>query len=182
MRIVFEKQQLVIFGAAAALLTGFVFCGYAPLQKKLDQVCQVKADQEVLIATAAEQKTQLPLLEEQLDELQGMIANYELNIPQQRDLGGFLQQIADLIDKHDLTEQVVQPGSETQADGLKCIPITIQCKGSLSRIFDFYRELQELDRMVRIENVKLVNKKDYSGEVSMQTKAVVYYRPQVDRG
>jgi hypothetical protein len=42
--------------------------------------------------------------------------------------------------------------------------------------------LQRLDRLVRIESVKLVNSDDLSGQVSMQTRTVVYYRPNVDQG
>ena len=182
MKLFFEKKQLLICGAALAFLVGFLFCGYNPLQKKLLQVRQVKADRESLISSSVEHEKQLSALKFELEELQNAILNYDSNIPRQRDLGVFLQQIAELINEHDLTEQVVQPGVETDSDGLRSIPVKIQCKGKLPRIFDFYRSLQGLDRMVRIENVKLVNEKDYRGQVSMQTSAVIYYKPEADKG
>ena len=56
------------------------------------------------------------------------------------------------------------------------------CKGSLKQIFEFYKALQGLDRLVRIEQVKLVNDNDFSGRVSMHTEAVIYYRAGATQG
>ena len=58
----------------------------------------------------------------------------------------------------------------------------MQCKGELAQISEFYRRLQTLDRLVRIEKVKLSNDNSYSGQVNMETEAVVYYRAKVGRG
>jgi Tfp pilus assembly protein PilO len=58
----------------------------------------------------------------------------------------------------------------------------MQGKGRLKQIFEFFGRLQSLDRLVRIEQVKLVNDRDFSGEVSMQTKAVIYYRTEAGQG
>jgi len=182
MKVIFEKQQLLICGTALAILGGFVFFGYMPLQEKLLQVRQVKSDNELLISSALEHKNQLSARKVELENIKNSIFNYDLNIPPKRELGVFLQRISELINKHELGQQVVLPGVETVSGDLRCIPIKIQCKGSLPRIFDFYTSLQGLDRMVRIENVKLVNSKDYSGQVSMQTTAVIYYKPESSKG
>jgi len=60
---------------------------------------------------------------------------------------------------------------------LTCIPVIMQCKGSLRQMFDFFRTLQALDRLVRIEHLELSNAGDFSGEVSMRADVVIYYRP-----
>jgi hypothetical protein len=39
--------------------------------------------------------------------------------------------------------------------------------------------LQTLDRLIRIEQIKLSNDGKYKGQVSMETKAVIYYRAKV---
>jgi hypothetical protein len=58
----------------------------------------------------------------------------------------------------------------------------MKCKGKLAQIFEFYRRLQGMDRSVRIEQVKLFNDSDFSGEVSMDAKAVIYYMAKVGQG
>jgi Tfp pilus assembly protein PilO len=99
-------------------------------------------------------------------------------VPAQKSIGEFLQQIADLMSQYNLSEQVVAPSREIKGDSLNCIPIDVQCKGKLAQMFDFYKRLQDLDRLVRIERVTLTNDTDLSGQVSMQTQAVIYYRLQ----
>ena len=193
-----EKQQIVILCLAFSMVVGFVLLRYLPLQKRIKAVEQRRTEQRLAIAEAQRRSEQLPILKEQLLKLQRTVGNYEANVPAQRDLGVFLQQIANLMDEHNLKEQQVQPGKEMKivdssprgvhrtatgsgqrtADSkkLSAIPVNIQCKGKLKQIFEFYRRLQKLDRLVRIEQVKLENDSDFSGEVSSQTRVVVYYR------
>ena len=161
---------------------GFVLFRYLPLQKRIKAVKQTSAAQRLAIAKGTVDGGQLPLLKEQLLKLQRKLGNYEANIPEQRALGVFLQRIANLMNEHNLREQVIEPRKEIGADELNCIPVSMKCKGKLTQVFEFYRRLQGLDRLVRIEQVKLRNDSDFSGEVSMETKAVVYYRAEVGKG
>jgi len=164
---------------AGLFVADFIWFGYLPLQRRLTALNRAKAAQDRLIVKATLQRQQLPVLEEQLQQLQTLVADFEANVPTQRSLGVFLQQIANLMSEHNLSEQVVTPGKEIKADGLSCIPVGMQCTGRLVQIFEFYKRLQGLDRLVRIEQVRLTNDTDFSGQVSMQTKAFIYYRPQV---
>ena len=93
-----------------------------------------------------------------------------------------MQRIANLMNEHNLQGQLIQPGKEIKAGELNCIPVNMQCKGRLSQIFEFYRRVQGLDRLVRIEHVKLVNDGDFGGEVNMQINAVIYYGAEVGQG
>lgn len=177
-----KRQQIVICVLAGAIVGGFLLFRYLPLRKKARVVEQMKTAQTFAIVKESAESKQLPILEEQLLKLRAKVANYEVSIPVQRDLGAFLHRVADLMNEHNLKEQVVAPGKEMEADELKCIPIDMQCKGRLAQVFEFYKHLQGLDRLVRIEKIELVNDGDFSGEVSMQTKMVVYYRPEAGQG
>lgn len=182
-----ERQQITIFLVAAAIVGGFVLVRYLPLQEKTRAVKDAKSAQTLAVTKCEAEGRQLPVLKEQLLKLQsatkyGGVGSYELNIPAERALGGFLQKIADLMNRHNLEEQVVAPGNEVIAGNLKCIPLDMQCKGKLSQIFEFYKQLQQLDRLVRIEQVKLENDNSFGGRVSMHTKAVIYCRAEAPKG
>jgi Tfp pilus assembly protein PilO len=177
-----ERKQVAIYIAAGAMIAAFVLFRYLPLRQRIKAVEQTKNAQKLAISRAATEKVQLPTFEEQLLNLQRTVGNYEANIPAQRDLGVFLQQIADLMSKLHLREQVVAPGKEIEAKKLNCIPVSVQCKGKLAQIFEFYKLVKKLDRLVRIEQVRLVNDSDFIGDVAMQTEMVIYYRPQTEQG
>jgi Tfp pilus assembly protein PilO len=178
-----ERQQILICVAAVAIVGGFVLFRYLPLHRRLQAIEQRQTAQKLALAKAETEKQQLPVLTEQLRETQEKIGDYDAKIPRERNhLGVFLQQVTNLMNEHDLRENVIQPGQEIKADGLKCIPVDMRCKGRMDRIFEFYKRMQGLNRLVRIEHIKLENDTSFSGEVSMQTKAVVYYRMEPDQG
>lgn len=163
------------------MLTGVTVCvfilfWYLPLRRQAKVVEQARATETLALAKAAADRLRVPVLKEQLQQLRSQLGDYEAHIPEQRNVGLFLRGIADLMNEHNLREQVVTPGPEVEAQGLTCIPVNMQCKGQLSQLFKFYHRLQVLDRLIRIEQVKLVNDGSYGGEVSMETKAVIYYR------
>jgi len=176
--VIIQKRQTLIYIIAALLVTDFVFLGYMPSRQRLKSVKQARAKQLHVIAKASAENKQRLLLEQQLQSLQRLVTNYEKKVPTERDLGLFLKQIANLMTKHNLTEQVVAPAKEIEADGLNCIPVDIKCKGKLTQLFEFYNDLAELDRLVRIEQVILANDEAFIGIVDMHTKAVIYYRTQ----
>ena len=155
---------------------------YLPLRRRMKAARQTKAAQTLTIAKGTADGKQLPLLKEQLLELQRELENYEANIPERSDIGVFLQRIAGLMNEHNLRGQVIEPRKEIEAEKLNCIPVNMKCKGRLTQIFEFYRRLQGMDRLIRIEQVKLFNDSDFSGEVAMEAKAVIYYKAQAGQG
>ena len=177
-----KRQQLMVFVAAGVIIGGFGLFRYLPLRRRIKALRQTKAAQTLIIAKGTADGKQLPLLKEQLLELQRELENYEANIPERSDIGVFLQKIAGLMNEHNLRGQVIEPRKEIKAEKLNCIPVNMKCKGRLTQIFKFYRRLQGMDRLIRIEQVKLFNDSDFSGEVAMEAKAVIYYRAQVGQG
>ncbi|MHC4659408.1 MAG: type IV pilus inner membrane component PilO [Planctomycetota bacterium] len=177
-----ERRQIVICAVAGAMVGGFVLFRYLPLRKRIKTVEQTKAAQRDAVTKALAEQGQLPILKEQLRKLKTTVGDYEARVPGHGDLGPFLHRIANLMNEHNLREQRVQPGKEVEAEGLNCIPVSMQCKGGLKQIFEFFYSLQALERLVRIERVKLENDKDFSGELSMRTDTVVYYRPRAGQG
>lgn len=167
---------------AAAMVGGFLILRYQPLRKKLHAVHQAKSKHLLTIAKGSADRKQLPALQQRVLKLQNQLQNYKQNIPSKRDLGRFLSTIADLMKQHHLKQQVVAPGPEIETDRLNCIPIDMQCKGRLNQLFEFYKHLQQLPRLVRINKVQLLNDPHFDGLVTMHTKAVIYYRTQPPKG
>ncbi len=177
-----KRQQTIICVLAAAIVCVFAIFWYLPLRKQMKTIEQVKSAQTLAIAKGDADGRQLAMLKEQLQHLKADFREYEANIPEQRSVGTFLGKIADLMNENNLKDQQITPGREIETDKLNCIPVSMQCKGELSQIFKFYRQLQEMDRLVRIEKVKLTNDSSYNGQASMATEVVVYYRTKVEQG
>ena len=176
------RQQAAIFVEIVVMAAGFVLFRYMPLRKKMRVIKQTKTEQALAVARTSVESKQLPILKAQLQQLQKAAESYETNIPAERALGVFLHQIATLMNEYNLKEQLVQPRREIETDEFNCIPVNIQCKGKLNQIYEFYKRVQELNRLIRIEQVNLANDRGLGGEVTMKTRVVIYYRPQSEQG
>lgn len=180
-----RRQQLWVYLVGVLFVADFAFYGYLPSQRRLRALDEASAHQARLIATAASQSEELPELRQRLQTAREIVAHYEEYVPPKQTIGVFLKQIAHLMTEHSLSDQVVAPGKEIEADDINCIPVSMDCTGALRDIFGFYRDVRAMDRLVHIEKVVLKNDSDLMGQVSMHTEALIFYRTpaeQANRG
>ena len=176
--LIYEKRQIWIYISLVILLCGFVYFRYLPLHRELAGINDDKASEIAAISKSITENQNLSAFKDELERLQGRAGNYDMHVPSQRNLGGFLRKIADLMSNYSLADQVVQPDKEQEISGLYCIPINMECKGQLEQIFGFFKSVQKLSRVVRIISVELKNDSQFSGQVRMRTKAYIYYHAQ----
>jgi Tfp pilus assembly protein PilO len=176
-----RKQQAWLYAIAVLFCADFVFYGYMPSHKRLQSLQQAEFQQRRMIETAAAQSKELPALKTRLKNVEQIVEHYESYVPQEESSGVFLQEIARIMTEHDLTDQVVVPGREVESEGIRCIPVRVNCRGNLKDIFSFFHAFQAMERLVRIQKVMLQNDRDFTGNVSMDTQAVIFYRPQATR-
>mgnify|MGYP006294258627 CR=1 FL=1 len=176
------KKQLVLFVAALAVFAGYFLVRIAPVRAKLDEVRKDNQRQQQILAEAADVQVRLNEARKKLEIVEKRIGNYSSKIPSSRAMGRLLERIADLMDENGLEDQMIRPGSEQQQGNLGRIPITMECRGSLEEVFDFYRSLEGLERLVRIESIELNNEDRHSGNIKMKTRASVYYEPTENEG
>ncbi len=177
-----KRQQMSICIIGTLLVADFVLFGYMPSYTRLKELRAEGARQSRVIAQASVQKGRLSSLKENLAGLEVRVADYESNVPADREIGRFLHEVDSLMNKQELKERRIEPGEKITTDELNCIPVDIRCRGGLTQVFEFCRKLQAMDRLVRIQQVKLVNDRNFTGQVGMQTKVIIYYNSGGEQG
>ena len=173
------KKQLVILVVSAVMLVMFALLQYFPMRRKMMASKRSAMAQKAALNESALAQQRLPELRKEFAKLQGQVGNFDAKIPDGRNTGDFLWQIAGIMSDHELKRPLIEQGDETiekvKHQDLICIPVTIKCQGRLEQIFEFSKSLQGLDRLIRIEQIELKNDNNYSGQVDMMAKAVIYY-------
>ncbi len=177
-KLLLRRQQVWVLVIASLFAADFVFNGYLPSHRRLENLAQARTQHERIIDTAVAQAEVLPALEVRHKEIVKQVSRYEDSVPAQSNLGLFLGQIAELMTEHQLANQVVVPGTEVKAGELNCIPVQMDCTGTLDGVFGFFADLGNMSRLVRINKISLKNDTGFTGTVSMQTEAMIFYRPQ----
>ncbi|HEG44528.1 MAG TPA: hypothetical protein ENH94_10820 [Phycisphaerales bacterium] len=172
-----DKQQVIIITVAVIIVAGFTVLRYVPLAKHRAAVRQEKTEVLNRAESLKIKSAQLPAMRQKVLTLAGDLEKYDMQIPEGRNFAALWQQIANVMNAHGLSDQLVQPSDEIRGDSINCIPLSIQCSGKLDQIYELFNSLQKMDRLIRIEHIQLLNDKGFDGTVRMQAKANVYYRP-----
>lgn len=177
-----RRRQVWVYIVALLFCADFAFYGYLPSHRRLQSLRQTSAQQQQAIVMAAAQSQELGGLKMRLKSAEQIIEHYDAYIPHEASLGAFLQEIAQIMTRHHLTDQVVVPGQERESDGVRCVSVHVNCQGSLKDVFSFFRDFQRMDRLVRIEKVALKNDSDLTGRITMDADAMIVHRPRTERG
>jgi len=170
-----DKTKISILIVGAMLVADFIWFGYLPSQDRLETVREARELQAARIDRAGQDRLQLPSLRDRLRRCEAEIAEYEARLPRQKGMGQFLEDMSGLMTRHGLAEQVMIPLDAAQVGSVSCLPISFSCQGRLAQIFAFYRDLVDLDRLVRVHKISLDND-DFQGMVNMEAQIVIFYR------
>jgi len=177
-----DKQQWILITTVLLCVTGIGGLRVAPLlhqRRTLDETIQQhRQTLEEIHADGA----RLPDLAQQLDHMRAQAAVFDARIPAGRGFGDLWQQIADLMNQYHLSEQHVQPGPAVQADQLGAIPLTLAAVGTMQDLFAFFQAIEQWQRLIRFEQVELVNDSRSDGSVKLNAKAVLYYQIEPKQG
>lgn len=176
------RQQIWVLVVGVLFVADFVFYGYMPSHRRVQALARARAQHKQVIDAGMAKSEALPVLEQRHKEMARLVRRYDDYVPTESGLGVFLRQIPNIMAEHDLINQVMVPKERVQVGELSCIPVQMNCTGTLDGIFGFFSDLANLHRLVRIEKVTLRNDSGYAGSVTMQTEAVIFCRPPKPQG
>jgi len=176
-----DKQQIIIIVVAVISLGGFGVLRYLPLASKTRSIKTAReqfqtGDEQVKI-----QARQLPVLNARIEQVKQQVGDYDNKIPFGRRFASLYDEIAAVMKKHNLSEQLIQPGSETVGQEISSIPISIKCSGRLKDVFEFFRSIESFERVIRIEKLEMKSELDQD-IVAVKAGAIVYYRQKSSAG
>ena len=175
---VLNKKQILVASISAVMMAIFIFCGCLPLKHKAELLQARNKEVNDLITQRLVEIQQIPSMKLRVNELKLKVGNFDDRIPDNRDLGDFLNNVTDIMQSCNLKEQLVQPASEIVEGDMYCIPIELNCKGSLEDMFVFFKSLKSYGRLMRIERIEFDSSDKLDGQVKMITKGLIYYQPK----
>lgn len=171
-----DKQQTVLLAAALLLAAGFGAFRYMPLLRQRQAMDVLMEQNNQTLEQIHIQTTRLPELIEELEEKRIQAAAFDTQIPADKSFAQLWGRFAELMNQCRLTDQLVQPGSPRESDQIGSIPLTIACSGSMQDLYAFFTAIEQWDRLIRLEEVELINDSGFNGRVKLNAKAELYYQ------
>lgn len=173
-----EKKQIIIIAVMLIMVVGFVFLQYLPMSKAVAESKQQQKIAQQQAEDDAAKNVKLPSMQEQVENLRQKVGDYDSKIPQDRDFGKFMQDITAFMSKNNLKDQLVKPAVEMNFEQVSIIPVSIECSGTFTEIFNFLKDFEQSQRLFSLENVRLENDK-YGDNLKLYAKCNIFYRQQL---
>lgn len=172
-----DKQQWIILLVGAVVIVGFGAFRYIPIVRQKLEVQNQMDQQNQIMDEICSASVLLPELKQEKKQFEEKLLSFDQKVPQGRNFASLWRQIAEIMNQCGLSDQSVQPGPEIKSQQLCSIPVTIECKGSMQQVFLFFSSLEQINRLVRIEQVTLDRDGDLNSRVGLKAQAKVYYQP-----
>lgn len=163
------RQQRI--GLLAGLIVGLLaldyFFLYSPqfliisqLTENIGKMQQEQDKKKQLVAN-------LPKLEQQLKELDGMLKQAVAQLPDQKEIPDLLSSISSKARESGLEILNFRPRGENPQDFYSEIPVDVVVRGGFHELVAFFDEVGRLNRLVNIRNIEIRNPKVQGERVSL---------------
>ncbi|MCP4376296.1 MAG: type 4a pilus biogenesis protein PilO [bacterium] len=151
----FGKDSWIVLGLLVAMVAGAVLIVYRGQGKKIDELKTKILAGEASLKVRAETVKTVPDLVKQVAAMRKRYKNFDRKLPDRQELGGFLKEISGYLGDEKFTEQVIEPGSPTQEELFHTLPIIMRFKGSYLTSVEFFKRIDEMKRLTRMQKLKI---------------------------
>lgn len=166
------------WGLGSTMLTmvvAFYVMGYRPASQRLAALHQdIEIKQRELRDNQS--RTQIrPVVEDKVRELHKKLQRFDKKLPRQQEFGQFYNDITFLGRQSALSKCFVEPAAVPRRnDRFVELPIDLRFEGDFLNVFAFLRQIDEMQRLTRVQSLKVTSKGD-SGQVEVQLSMNIYY-------
>ena len=123
---------------------------------------EIRSLQERMRGLSGQERTALQLRAE-LENVEAEWARNERVIPSRPEMATLMQQLSGDVDGFSIADQTMNTGKEEDAlvDGPargfpeRAVPLTVEMTGSFASVFELIQTTEEIDRLVRIESIRI---------------------------
>ena len=153
-----RDRNILILGLLVILLlvVGYYFLLLGPLLKNLDERAQERSDKEAQLANLQQDVARLEQVRRNAPELERQLLEYSKRIPEEPEIPTIVVQIEEIARASGVTQLSIVPGSPGSPPGggnYSVLPITMTFEGTYEELQEFTRRVDNLVRLVTINDV-----------------------------
>ncbi len=134
------------------------------------EVQKAKLDELQRATTAAED------LSEQLEKIEGAIAVFESKLPPSSEIHTVLEDVTLIAQRHGLTPKTIRTLKNEVNRGYIEQPLEMELDGNFNSYYAFLLELEQLDRITKIRELKLKKKSKSEGQTEARFVMSIFFQ------
>jgi len=149
------KDIWIVIGILAAMVTSAVVFVYRGQGKRLDELEVRIGSTKSTVDSQSQTVAIFPELVKQVKSMRDRYKNFDRRLPGRQELGGFLKEISGYLGDEHFSDQLIEPGSPTRQELFHTLPIIMRFRGSYLTSVDFFKRIEEMQRLTRIQKLKI---------------------------
>ncbi len=167
-------QRLLICVATFAVIGGaYYYFFFIPTHEELKRIKTEYTNLSNQLATYKRKAAKLPKMEKLIKAKREEFHIAMKALPDKKEIPSLLRTVSKAGTNSGLAFHLFQPQAEATQTFYSEIPVSIKVQGGYHQITDFFFQVSKLNRIVNINNVKMVKKGD-DPYIDMSCKAVTY--------
>ena len=115
-------------------------------------------------------------LEDDIQKLGQVINLLKAKLPQEKDMDSVIREVWETAERHCLNTKSIRTKKVIQSANYSEQPIQMSFVGSFSPgVFDFLRDIEQISRLTRVSDLKIVADDKVSGQVSADITVTIYF-------
>jgi len=147
--------MLILFGVLVAIVAGFVYALYLPLQSEYRELQQKNESLETKLQEDRRIADNLPKFKAEYEKMSEQLKAALTQLPNEKEIPNLLTSIASLANDQGLDVVRFKPGKEIPRGFYADVPVELKLVGTYHQVASFFYEVGQLPRIVNISNLSL---------------------------
>lgn len=168
------RDNLIVLGLAAAMLTVAVVVIYRPQTQRLEQLQTQITSQKLALEEATQKVAVVPEMTRQVQAMKDRYQDFDRKLPKQQELHEFLRQISNNVDSSQLVNQSIEPGNPTRQEFFNTLPMIMKFQGRYLALTNFLEHLDTMERLSRVQKMILTSD-GKSNDLNIELQMNIYF-------
>ena len=115
-------------------------------------------------------------LQEQLGRLSQAVIFFESKLPPASEIDSVLENITIIAKKNSLTSNMIRTLMKSSYNGYIELPLKMELSGNFKSYYSFLLELEQLDRITKIRELRLSKDSDREGHIKASFTVSIFFR------
>jgi Tfp pilus assembly protein PilO len=171
------KDSLIVLGILAGVIICAVVAVYAPQGRKLEALRADIVTRQRAMEADARKAAVVPEMLRRVEQMRRRYNDrWEKKLPQRQELGEFIREISNHRDAEGLSGQLIEPGTPSKGQLYHTLPIGLEFSGSFNSLASFLQSLDDMERLTRVEKLKIVADNKLSpARLGIQMQMNIYF-------
>ena len=173
----FGFREVVFVVVLLGLPVAAYFFVFEPVNGQIDQVRRENAIKQAKLEKL-EVARHIKDLGDEIAKLDEAIAMFEAKLPAEKEVEVILREVWQLASERGLRPRSIRTGKPVRSPMYNELPIKMEILGDFDGFYAFLLDLERLDRITRIPDIKLEKLPDTEGHMKAAFTLSIFFEPQ----